>query len=228
MKYKAVIFDLFGTLVPSFTDQEYREILRQMAEILAVPSRDFWVLWADTLAESVLGTIPSVESQIVRIGRQIGVKFPPAKVRAAQKLMSDYSARTMQPRPGAVEALSQLNQRGLKLGLISDCTSDTPELWKKTALAPLVDATVFSCLVGLRKPDQRIYRLAVQQLAVKPSECLYVGDGAGRELSGALEAGLNPVQLYIPAEKDAFRVDTEAWEGQTIASLSEILGLIDN
>jgi putative hydrolase of the HAD superfamily len=227
MKYKAVIFDLFGTLVPSFTEREYRVILSRMADILGMPPHDFRVLWSETFSQSILGVIPGVEAKISQIGRQRGAEFARDKIEGAAALMSGYSALCMQPRPEALEVLSQIKRKGLKIGLISDCTSDTPELWKKTALAPLIDVTVFSCLVGLRKPDPRIYGLAIRQLAVNPAECLYVGDGASHELTGALEAGLQAAQLYIPAEKGSYRVDVETWNGKVIASLWEVLGIVE-
>jgi putative hydrolase of the HAD superfamily len=227
MKYKAVIFDLFGTLVPSFTEREYRGILRQMAGILDVPPPAFEVAWSETFSESVLGIIPGIKEKVILTGRQMGSEFARDKAAAAADLMNGYSARCMQPRTGAPEVLSQIKQKGLKTGLVSDCTPDAPELWKKTVLAPLVDVTVFSCLVGLRKPDPRIYRLAIGQLAVDPAECLYVGDGASRELTGALEVGLRPIQLYIASEKDAFRVEKESWKGKVITSLNEVLDLLE-
>jgi putative hydrolase of the HAD superfamily len=227
MKYQAVIFDLFGTLVPSFTEREYRSILSQMAEILNVPAHDFEVSWSKTFSESILGVIPGVEAKIGKTGGIMDVEFAADQIKAAAEVMTGYSASCMLPRPGAFEVLSQIKRKGLKTGLISDCTPDAPELWKKTVLAPLVDVTVFSCLVGLRKPDPRIYRLAVRQLSVEPAGCLYVGDGASHELAGALEAGMYPVWLYVASEKDAFRVDTEVWNGKVITSLSEILDLLE-
>ena len=227
MKYKAVIFDLFGTLVPSFTEREYRQILGQMAEILEVPPPAFEAAWSETFSESILGVIPGIAEKIILTGRRMGREFVKDKVAAAADLMAGYSARCMQPRLGAPEVLSQIRRKGLKIGLVSDCAPDAPELWKKTVLAPLVDVTVFSCLVGLRKPDPRIYRLAIRQLAVDPAECLYVGDGASRELTGALEVGLRPIQLYIASEKDAFRVEAESWDGKIITSLSEVLDLLE-
>lgn len=41
MKYKAVIFDLFGTVVEPFSSQEYDRSLADMADALSVPRQDF-------------------------------------------------------------------------------------------------------------------------------------------------------------------------------------------
>ena len=67
----------------------------------------------------------------------------------------------------------------------------------------------------MRKPDPRIYRLAIQQLDVEPGDCLYVEMSSSCELTGASAVGMQAVQLCIPAEKDAFRVDIEDWEGES-------------
>lgn len=47
--------------------------------------------------------------------------------------------------------------------------------------------------VGLLKPDERIYELAMQHLNVLPKECLYVGDGGSQELYGAKSVGMKTV-----------------------------------
>ena len=43
----------------------------------------------------------------------------------------------------------------------------------------MIDEPVFSCVVGLCKPDPRIYRLALERLSVQAEESLFVGDGDG-------------------------------------------------
>ena len=51
MKFKAVIFDLFGTLVDKFPIDESIDILRQMAAALPVPEDDLIKLWFATFDE---------------------------------------------------------------------------------------------------------------------------------------------------------------------------------
>lgn len=52
---------------------------------------------------------------------------------------------------------------------------------------------VFSCNVGLLKPDRQIYELAMEHLNVSPEQCLFVGDGGSNELCGAKSAGMGTV-----------------------------------
>ena len=73
--------------------------------------------------------------------------------------------------------------------MISVCTEDVPQVWDETPLGGEFDATVFSCDVGVSKPDPRIYEIACERLEVEPAECLFVGDGANDELPGAERVG---------------------------------------
>ena len=101
-------------------------------------------------------------------------------------------------------------------------------VWEDTAFAPLFDVTMFSCRVGIKKPDPRIYRMATDQLAVEPEACLYIGDGSSQELTGALQVGMHPVLIRLPEESvDAHFIDREeGWDGPAISSLQEVLNLV--
>jgi putative hydrolase of the HAD superfamily len=123
------------------------------------------------------------------------------------------------PVAGAVETISRLRDRGFRIGLITVCSDDVPALWPETAFHGLFDAEVFSCSVGLRKPDPRIYELALEQLGVEAREAVFVGDGANDELAGAERVGMTAVLLERPAEESS-------WGGLRIRSLPELLPLV--
>ena len=65
--------------------------------------------------------------------------------------------------------------------------------------------------LGPKKPDPRIYEVAVTELGTKPSTCLYVSDGDEGELQGAIKAGMDAVRVRVPYETgtDALRVNEE-------------------
>ena len=130
------------------------------------------------------------------------------------------------PRTTVVDTLSKLRSAGLKVGLISDCGSEVPDIWPGLELAPLMDATVFSCCVGETKPDPRLYNLACERLNVSPGRCLYVGDGGSRELTGARSMGMQPVLIRVEYERyfDAHRPDAVEWTGPVISEIGEVLG----
>jgi putative hydrolase of the HAD superfamily len=226
MKYKAVIFDLYGTLVTTFSEKEYQKVVMQMASILSVPPEPFRELWAATDAESFLGILSHDQAKIRYICDRLGLSVERGKTVKAFEILLNYEATSMLPRPEAIDVLSTLKLKGYKIGLISDCPSNTPVLWENTGLKPFFEVTIFSCAVGLRKPDPRIYQLALEQLNVKPQECLYIGDGGSNELTGALKAGMHPVLIRVPTE-ETYLFGAEEWKGTAISSLKEVLDLIE-
>jgi putative hydrolase of the HAD superfamily len=229
LRYKAVIFDLFGTLIPSYSEKEQRRIVMSMAAILSAPPEIFWESWLNTFKESVLGILPNYEAKIGYICNKSGLNPEQENIRKASQLFLDFEAHSMIPRPEAIRVLSTLKQKGYKIGLISDCTPNTVFLWEHTSLNPFFETAIFSCAVGLKKPDPRIYQMATEQLKVKPEDCLYIGDGSSQELTGALKIGMHPVWLRIPKEinENNFRIDQEEWDGVIISALKEVLDLVD-
>ena len=229
MKYKAVIFDLFGTLIPNFSEKEYRRIIKRMASVVSAPPEQFWEQWTATFRESIIGVFPDYSANIKHICSKLGVNPEQDKIAEAVQILLDYEALSMVPRSEAVEVLSTLKQKGYKIGLISDCSPNTIKLWQKTSLKPFFEVTIFSSAVGLKKPDPQIYQMATEQLKVKPEDCLYIGDSSSRELTGALKVGMHPVWICIPEEtdEDNFRVDKENWDGEVISSLTGALNLVE-
>ena len=61
MKYKAIIFDLFGTLVDSYSISGYTQLLSDMAFTLDLPKDDFAKLWKETTYERGIGIFKTTE-----------------------------------------------------------------------------------------------------------------------------------------------------------------------
>lgn len=227
MKYEAVIFDLFGTLIPMMSSSDYEKVLSQMASVLSVPFDDFVRLWRSTLDQRMKGNFCTHQDCIGHICRQLGVSVEYSQIEAAAQIRFHMNRReVMTLRPDAIDVLSRLKLKDYKIGLISNCAFETTTFWKELPLAPLIDVTIFSCLVGMMKPDPRIYSLATEQLGVELQDCLYVADGMGQELSAASQIGMHAVQISVPGEDEYDRY-REEWEGLVISSLTEVLTLLE-
>ncbi|MGD0380043.1 MAG: HAD-IA family hydrolase [Acidimicrobiales bacterium] len=124
-------------------------------------------------------------------------------------------------RDDALPALGWLRRHGLRVGVVSDCTHELPDLWTSLLVARFVDATVFSVVIGHRKPHLSLYQRVCRQLGIAPSEAIYVGDGGSNELTGATAAGIPAVRLVTEDAADALVYDAEpAWSGPVIHSLT--------
>jgi putative hydrolase of the HAD superfamily len=227
--FRAVIFDLYGTLVPEFPHEDFYASIDHMATVLGVDPATFRDGWNDTVVDRQTGVYKTVDENVVAICEAMGLPEPSANaVTQALKRRDEMYGRWFRAREGAVETLTELRARGFQLALISMCAPDTPPMWEASALAGLVDVEVFSSVVGLRKPDPAIYRYACDALGVEPSECLYCGDGAYRELTGATEFGMTAVEIRDP-DVDVttlLHLEGEDWTGARIADLREILQLV--
>ena len=212
--FSAVIFDLWQTLVPWQVDEANR-FYDRMAETVGVESGRFREAWLSGRPSRETGPIVD---HLEGLFADLGVE---GEVDGLVAMRREWTKRSLVPRPDALETLAELRRRGYRLGLISVCSQDVPEVWDETPLAGTLDETVFSCDVGISKPDPRIYEIACGRLGVEPAECLFVGDGANDELPGAERVGMTAVQLRPPGEE--LTESGKAWQGASIGSLAEVL-----
>jgi len=228
MSYKAVIFDLFGTLVDNYTRADYEKVLVDMASILNIPPGDFMRLWSASFNDRVTGVHGDQRDSIRYICRELGIKSSKTQIEKAFQVRMDFCVRTTIPRKNSVPVLNQLRKDGYKIGLVSDCTGEIPLVWNKTPFHNLFDVTIFSCTVKTKKPDPRIYLMATDRLQVEPEDCLYIGDGSSNELTGAARVGMHPVLIRDPhdSEDAGFLIREDDWQGPRISYLTEALDLL--
>ncbi len=228
MKYDAVIFDLFGTLVDSHADEDYRAAQRRIASVLGVSLDDFYKAWKTTHDDRDLGRFGSLEGDFRAACRVLGIFVSPDQIAEVVKIRVEAYRNVIKVRDDAVPTLIELRTMGHKIGLITCCAWEIPLIWNDLPLAPLTDAVIFSCEEGLLKPDPCIYQLACDQLGVRPERCLYIGDGGSRELTGAQANGMDPLLIRVPYDTKygPDRQDAIEWTGATVSSLTEILSLV--
>jgi putative hydrolase of the HAD superfamily len=226
--FEAVVFDLFGTLVPEFSRSDFYDSVRRMAEMLGADAGRFEAEWRSTALERQTGGFATVEDNVRSICASLGIEPSKDAVDRALGVRLGLYRRWFHPRVGALETLAELRARRYPIGLISMCAPDAPAMWRASSLAPLVDFEVFSSEVGLRKPDAAIYRCAADGLGVDPLGCLYCGDGAYRELSGAAAVGMTPYLIADPSidQEESLTPEREEWGGPEVADLRELLELL--
>jgi putative hydrolase of the HAD superfamily len=216
VKHRAVIFDLWQTLVPWPTESAAK-MYGQLAEAWGAEPEAFAELWNRRRREREIGPM---EPHLRSIADELRLE---GDLDAVMRIRRDWTRESLVPRAEAIPTLKELRRRGHKLGMISACSQDVPDVWEQTPFAGLFDSTVFSCSVGFSKPDPRIYHHACGELGVEPHECLFVGDGANDELPGAEAVGMTAVQLRAPDEP--LTEEGERWSGRYVERLSDLLQL---
>jgi putative hydrolase of the HAD superfamily len=220
---RAVVFDFYGTLTPAASDAIWARDAAAVADALGVPAASMIAMLGESFGERMSGALGDTAQTLRTLAARMGFQPTPEQVDAAARVRQRLQTSLFTPRPEAVPVITSLRARGLRIGLVSDCTSELPAAWPALPLSALVDAAVFSCVEGTRKPDPRLFLAVAGRLGVSPAECLYVGDGGGRELTGAGGVGMRAVLLAGPDWYRHGAVEREAdWSGRRISSLTEL------
>jgi putative hydrolase of the HAD superfamily len=110
-------------------------------------------------------------------------------------------AETGVARPAMLEAIRRIRARGLRVGALTNN-------WRREGpdddviphrLRAHFDVFVESRVVGLRKPDPRIYTLACRELGVEPARTAFLDD-IGRNLKSARELGMATIKVDDPGQ----------------------------
>jgi putative hydrolase of the HAD superfamily len=93
-------------------------------------------------------------------------------------------------RPGTFEALEAFKSAGYKLAIVSNAEGQVEADAKRFGLAKYFDVIIDSHIVGVAKPDPRIFRIALERLGVGPDEARFAGDIYSIDVEGARAAGI--------------------------------------
>jgi putative hydrolase of the HAD superfamily len=128
-----------------------------------------------------------------------------------------------QPMPGMRDVLIELRSRGLQLGIVSNGKTRTQnDKVDVLGLRALVDVVLVSEDAGIKKPNPRIFQIALERLQLEAVQVWMVGDHPVNDVLGARGAGLTGV--WLKGATHAWPDDAE--RGLEIESLPELLELL--
>jgi len=227
MPTTAVIFDFFGTLTPSTPTNVWDEHAARSAAPLGIPGPVWRATLDASFPERATGGLGDLAATFRALARRNGVDPSDEALAAACAARLDAQRELFVLRDDAAPTLAELRARGLRVGVLSDCTAELAESWAGLPLAELVDARVLSCEQGRRKPSPELFHLIARLLDAAPEDCLYVGDGGGDELTGASGCGMRAFMLRAAdwADNDAHPREDD-WTGPALPSLTSVLALL--
>jgi putative hydrolase of the HAD superfamily len=220
MSRRAVVFDLFGTLIDDSTPAEYAVLLRNVADGLGVDPDAFAVAWSRH--DIARYTRPLAEC-FAAVCADVGVSYA-KRMETALERRREHLRRILVPGPMRCRRWPELRSRGFAR---DDLERERRAVGAvgRVGVRRLFDAALFSADGDDDEPDPRIYRRMTELLGVEPEHCTFVGDGAYRELQGASEVGMTAVLIRVP--HDEWEHDgTIGWTGPRVSSLSEVLALV--
>jgi FMN phosphatase YigB (HAD superfamily) len=259
-----VTFDLWQTLIFDEPDDEKLrgrmrcEALQKVlsGQGLAVPlddlleaheksARQLQALWSRNECVSTMDQI----RLIVQLASEntLDIALHPRAVEMLQKAYID-PLFVFPPilKEDALDTLAGTRQRVRKIGLISN-TGRSPgvalrQVLDNFGILKFFDATVFSDEAGCRKPDKRIFGLALRELGSQSSDTIHVGNNPEADVWGAKQAGMRAVLLDYPVPEELKREpgslfalsrsyrhvpDSEIKADARITSLKEFLDFMD-
>ncbi len=128
---------------------------------------------------------------------------PPEQVlRSAMEAMYAITQKNWYPEGDAVPTLKKLRERGYRLGLISNAADDenVQALVDKAGLRDYFELILSSAACGIRKPDKRIFHIALEGLKVPPERTAMVGDTLEADIQGANLIGMYSIWINRRAE----------------------------
>ncbi|MCG8018061.1 MAG: HAD family hydrolase [Candidatus Thiodiazotropha sp. 'RUGA'] len=180
--YKAILFDLFGTLLS--VSKAAMGQGQYTADILGL-DRNAWNQACFGKHHEIVRKTDHLET-VRRIAHSLDPTIPLNRVRqAAETRQLRFDRALTEIEPGILDILQRLKQQGFILGLISNASTGEVSAWPDSPLAPLFTSVHFSWQSGVQKPDPAIYQLALDELAITPEAALFIGDGSSEEHSGA-------------------------------------------
>lgn len=104
--------------------------------------------------------------------------------------------------PGSVDALREIAATGVRLAIVSNANGTVEARLRDEGICQVgpgagvpVEVVIDSAVVGVEKPDPRIFEITLEHLGLSPEDVIHVGDTPAADGDGARAAGIRPILL---------------------------------
>ncbi len=111
------------------------------------------------------------------------------------KTLSEYCYQSVTKNVLKTRAVLQKLKENFSLGLVSNYYGNVKTVLKELNLLNFFDVVVDSALVGIRKPDVRIFTYTISALNVKPGNVIVIGDSYKNDIAPAKSLGTTTIWL---------------------------------
>ena len=193
---RTVLWDIGGVIVELASIRAgYAAFVDELAAESSLDSDDALEAWKTTLGDHFRGR----EGNQYRLAREGYAKAttalfdgnPPADWRSRLEASVKDALR---PKDGAIETITALSSSGVGLAIVSDI--DTPEahlMLETLGVRDHFDHVTTSEAIGYTKPDERMFRDALEATTADPARTVMIGDRYDHDISGAAALGIETV-----------------------------------
>ena len=176
---KAVIFDLYGTLLEISEDsQPFFELTRHLKQ---------------RAREAFHTALTTDNVNLVDFAKRLEIEAP-ANMGDIQKKLNQ-KVRSVRLFDDTIATLKEVKSRGLKTAVVSNLATPYKQPYFDHGLEGLIDVLVFSCDCGYAKPQGEIYQLALEQLDLPADQTIMIGDSFKCDVEGPETIGIKSLHL---------------------------------
>jgi putative hydrolase of the HAD superfamily len=223
---RVVSFDADGTLwdfrrvMRQSLGHALRELERLKPRVAGILDIDRMIEIRDGVAEGLRGEVSDLETIRLEAFRQTLREVGIQDDALAEHLTTVYLKHRfgdIEPYDDVLPTLTVLGKR-FKLGVISNGNSH-PE---RCGLKNIFQFVVLSQDHGVEKPDERIFKIALEEAGCTRLELLHVGDSLENDVGGAIDSGMRGVWL----NRDRLLNDTDIRPDREISSITKLLEIL--
>ncbi len=231
---KAILLDLDDTILDWYIgpDEAWLHLCREFAGSLGdVPAEEFqaavlqardW-FWSD-VERARRGRLDLQLARryiLLRAFARFDIPDSPLVTRMGERY-NQIRNEAMRPFSGAIETLQRLRMANIRLGLITNGSAEGQRAKiERFSLGEFFDHIQIEGEYGIGKPDERVYRNALEALGAEPSEAWMVGDNLENDIRGAQQVGIYAV--WMDARGNGLPDGTTVRPDTTIRSLSDLI-----
>ena len=226
---RGYIFDYGGTLDTG--GNHWGKVIWHAYERVGVPVDEALYREAYVYGERTLGRNPIIQpnftfrqtlEQKIRLQLDFIESKCPEVTRAkyGELLLDDLYTRTCEETTRSRNVLLQLHER-FPMVLVSNFYGNIATVLREFSLDGIFQQVVESAVVGIRKPDSRIFTLGVEALDLDPSDVVVVGDSIDKDIIPARQAGCHTV--WFKGEGWTSDPVDESAADRIITNLTELL-----
>lgn len=227
--YKAVIFDMDGTLLDTLTDLHASlnfalgacgHAGRTREEVQSFIGDGMDVLIARAMPDALKEGIESDEEKradFIKACLAVGEEF--------RNFYIDHGEDNTLPYDGIIPLLKALRERGIKTAVVSNKVQEAVERLNDRMFAGLVDVAIGDRKGVKLKPEPDMLLDAMKKLSVQTSEAVFVGDGDA-DIVASSRAGLDCISVCYGYRTEKFLISHGAKTlAHDVYELSELLGV---
>jgi putative hydrolase of the HAD superfamily len=192
MRYRAVIFDLGGVVLGSPLDA-----IARFERERGFPDGILNRVVVSSGADGAWARLERGELSMERFYDEFAGDCAAAGAAIDARELMVRIGEAAAPRPRMVAAVARVRAGGLRVGALTNNWVSEDGSAAGRELRAHFDVVVESAVVGLRKPDPRIYELACRELGCAPPEAVFLDD-IGRNLKPARALGMTTIKVGDP------------------------------